>query len=170
MKGYRLRAYFAALLSLTACATSSVPTPGPQAPGSNGGGTSEAVAADIVRLTNDQRAKYLIPRLATSPRLMEAARIHADQMAAFQRMAHDIPGAKYPSLPSRLDAVRYVYSNAAENVAWNHSSAQNAVNGWMGSSGHRKNILDPLFTEIGAAMARSSRGETYWVQVFGRPR
>jgi uncharacterized protein YkwD len=101
---------------------------------------------------------------------MEAARLHAEQMATFQRMEHTISGARYPTLESRLTAVEYVFSAAAENVAWNHTSAQSAVSAWMRSTGHRANILNRDLTEIGAAVARSSKGETYWIQVFGRPR
>ena len=101
---------------------------------------------------------------------MEAARIQAEQMAAFQRAEHTISGAQYPTLDSRLNAVGYVYSSAAENVAWNQPSAQAAVSSWMNSSGHRANILDPSLREIGTAMVRSSRGEPYWIQVFGTPR
>jgi uncharacterized protein YkwD len=101
---------------------------------------------------------------------MEAARLHAEQMAAYQRLDHTISGARYPTMQSRLQAVGYEYANAAENVAWNQSNAQSAVTTWMNSSGHRANILDPNLTEMGAAMARSARGEPYWIQVFGRPR
>jgi uncharacterized protein YkwD len=101
---------------------------------------------------------------------MEAARIHAEQMAAYRRADHTISGAQYPNMQSRLQAVGYNYSSAAENVAWNQPDARSVVNGWMNSSGHRANILDPQLTEIGAAMARSARGEPYWIQVFGRPR
>lgn len=101
---------------------------------------------------------------------MEAARIHAGQMATAQRAAHTIAGARYPSMQDRINAVGYAYLQIAENVAWNQRGAQEAVGSWMSSSGHRANILDPGLTEIGAAMARSSRGEPYWVQVFGHPR
>jgi len=101
---------------------------------------------------------------------MEAARLHAEQMAAYRRADHTISGATYPTMQSRLDAVGYVYSSAAENVAWNQGSAQEAVNSWMNSSGHRANILDPQLTEMGAAMARDANGQPYWIQVFGRPR
>lgn len=101
---------------------------------------------------------------------MEAARIHAEQMASAQRAAHTISGARYPTMQDRINAVGYAYMEIAENVAWNQLSAQEVVAGWMTSSGHRGNILEPAFTEMGAAMARSSRGEPYWIQVFGRPR
>jgi uncharacterized protein YkwD len=101
---------------------------------------------------------------------MEAARIHVEQMASAQRATHTISGARYPTMQDRINAVGYAYREIAENVAWNQPSAQEVVAGWMTSTGHRANILDPALTEMGAAMARSSRGEPYWIQVFGRPR
>ena len=129
-----------------------------------------AIAAEVIRLTNDARARNGLPALRTNARLMEAARLHAEQMAAAQRSDHTISGARYPTMQSRLEAVGYAYLQVAENVAWNQSSAQSVLNSWMDSNGHRANILDAGLTEMGAAMARSSRGEPYWVQVFGRPR
>jgi uncharacterized protein YkwD len=91
-------------------------------------------------------------------------------MAQYQRSDHTISVAQYPTMQSRLDAVGYGYSRAAENVAWNQRNAQEVVNTWMNSSGHRANILSPQLREIGAAMARSAKGEPYWIQVFGSPR
>ena len=164
-----------ALLFSAGCANLQLPIP-------TGGGTtsgsgtstapsgSSAVAGEIVRFTNDARVRNGLPVFNASSRLMEAARIQAEQMASFQRAEHTISGAQYPTLDSRLKAVGYVYSSAAENVAWNQPSAEAAVNSWMNSSGHRANILDPSLREIGTAMVRSSRGEPYWIQVFGTPR
>ena len=157
---------------LTACAGLSLPVPAPSGGSTTGTpGTSSAdVSADIVRYTNDARARNGLPALRANTRLMEAARIHAQQMASAQRLDHTISSARYPTMQSRLEAAGYVYANAAENIAWNQSNAQSAVTTWMNSSGHRANILDPQLTEIGTAMARSSKGEPYWIQVFGRPR
>ena len=164
-----------ALVLLAAMSCTGVPLqlPGGGSGAPAGGGTTAggtAVAADIVRFTNDARTRNGLPALRSNTRLMEAARLHAEQMAAYQRGEHTISGAKYPTMQSRLDAVGYDYMQAAENVAWNQQTAQQAVTSWMGSSGHRANILDAGLTEIGAAMARSAKGEPYWIQVFGRPR
>jgi uncharacterized protein YkwD len=155
---------------LVACANLQIP--GPASPTGTGTTPSRtgSVATDIVAYTNDARARNGLPPLATSSKLMDAARIHAQQMAKFQRADHSISGAQYPTMVSRLQAVGYGYSSAAENVAWNQRDAQSVVNGWMNSSGHRANILDPNLKEIGAAMVRSSKGEPYWIQVFGSPR
>jgi uncharacterized protein YkwD len=153
-------------LLLAACATAPIPPAGAPA---TAGGTPESIARDIVAATNDARVRNGRARLDTSSRLMDAARIHAKQMAAFQRDEHTIPDARYPTMQSRLQAAGYVYSRAAENVAWNQPDARQVVNSWMNSPSHRTNILNPAFTQMGAAMARSTRGEPYWVQVFGTP-
>lgn len=144
------------------------------APGGTGSpapaGGSAAVAAEVVERTNAERARAGLRPLAAESRLMEAARIHAEQMAAHQQLSHTVSGARYPTMQSRLQAVGYRYSVAAENVAWNQPGAREVMVTWMNSSGHRANLLDAGFTEMGAAMARSARGEPYWIQVFARPR
>lgn len=159
---------FAALLA--ACAGLQLPNPSPSGGSTTSTGGGTGVASSIVSYTNDARMRNGLPALAPDARLMEAARLHAEQMASYQRLDHTISGARYPTMLSRIKAAGYNYLNVAENIAWNQQSAQSAVTTWMNSSGHRANILDPQLTEIGAAMARSSKGEPYWIQVFGRPR
>jgi uncharacterized protein YkwD len=174
MRTRQLTLCISALIS-SACAGVSIPIPaGTTSTSSGGTGTvtpaSGNVAADVITYTNRERAKNGLPAFRTNVKLMEAAAIQARQMAAAQRLDHVITGAQYPTPASRLDAVGYDYSSAAENVAWNQPDAPSVVQSWMASTGHRANILDRALTEIGAAMARSSKGEPYWVQVFGSPR
>jgi len=133
-------------------------------------GSASIAAAEVVAITNEARARNSLQALATNARLTEAARLHAEQMASRGLLAHTISGARYPTMQSRLEAVTYRYANAAENIAWNQPTAQRVMSTWLNSSGHRANILDPNLTEMGVAVAYSSRGEPYWVQVFGRPR
>lgn len=131
---------------------------------------TETATAEVVRLTNQYRLKHGQRALVVSPKLTDAARLHAEQMAAYQRLEHNISGARYPNLQSRLEAVRYAYATAGENIAWNQPGADAVMNTWLNSTGHRANILNAEVTEIGVAVARSSNGEPYWIQVFGRPR
>lgn len=167
----QLTSAFSFAILLTACAGISLPVPAPSGGSTTGTtGSSSDVSADVVRYTNDARVRNGLPALRENAQLMEAARIHAQQMASAQRLDHTISSARYPTMQSRLEAAGYLYANAAENIAWNQSNPQSAVTTWMNSSGHRANILDPQLTEIGTAMARSSKGEPYWIQVFGRPR
>ena len=101
---------------------------------------------------------------------MRAAQLHADQMASMGQMAHSLPGARYPQPKDRLAAVGYNWQAYAENVAYGQGNPASAISSWMGSSGHRANILNPGLTEIGTAVANGSDGRPYWVQVFGNPR
>ncbi len=168
MRTLRVPALCCALLS--ACSTLAIPTSGGSSAPPPTSAPPSSVANDVVRYTNEQRVRNGLPAFVASARLMEAARLHAEQMAQYQRMDHTIGAAKYPTLQSRLDAVGYVYQSAAENVAWNSQTPQSVVTGWMNSPGHRANILNRGLTEIGTAMARSAKGEPYWIQVFGTPR
>ena len=131
---------------------------------------SSSAASELASLTNAERRQAGLPALAVSQTLMRAARLQADQMASMGQMAHSLPGARYPKPQDRLAAVGYRWQAYAENVAYGQGSPASAMSAWMGSSGHRANILNPGLTEIGAAVAKGSDGRPYWVQVFGNPR
>ncbi len=129
--------------------------------------TRASVAGSIVDLTNRERSIAGVPALAREARLMQAAQIHADQMAAAKRMDHVLEGARYPTLVTRLAAVGYRYGATAENISWNQPTANAAVAGWIRSAGHRTNMLSTLYTEMGAGYATDASGQSYYVQVFG---
>jgi uncharacterized protein YkwD len=134
------------------------------------GGGASAIANTIVQMTNAERSNAGLPVLRSSAQLMEAARLHADQMARLGRLEHVLSGAQYPRPEDRLAAAGYQWSSYAENIAMGQSTAAAAMDGWMHSSGHRANILSTSNTEIGVGYARDSAGRPYYVQVFGRPR
>ncbi len=84
-------------------------------------------------------------------------------------MDHVLPGVPYPSPPDRLAAVNYTWSAYGENVAAGQRSGTEVVSAWMNSPGHRANILNPAYTEIGVGYAVDSEGRPYYAQVFARP-
>lgn len=128
------------------------------------------IADSIVRLTNRERTRADMTPLVRSAALTRAAQIHAEQMAAADRLAHEIPSARLPTLAARLKSVNYAARASAENIAEGYTSAAAAVAGWMTSAGHRQNILSERYTEIGVGTARSKRGRAFHAQVFGRRR
>jgi uncharacterized protein YkwD len=130
---------------------------------------ASAVSREVVTLTNAERSDRGRTRLNANPQLMRAAQLHAEQMAHAGRLAHDLPDASYPRTEDRLAAARYRWQMYGENVAQGQSSAEEALRGWMNSAGHRKNILNPAYTELGAGYAVDRAGRPYFVQVFGRP-
>src|SRR6266576_2372893 len=128
-----------------------------------------ATESRIFDLINRQRQRQGLKPLVFNPQLDRMAKIQAENMARFQKMAHTVPDASLPTLKDRARYVGYGYSRLAENVALGYPNAETVVDGWMNSSGHRRNILDGAVVETGIGIARSAAGGIYYCQVFGRP-
>ncbi len=122
----------------------------------------------VIELTNAERKKADkgLGALTMNPRLMEAARAHAANMAKQDKLEH-VLDEKDPG--DRAKAAGYKSTFVGENVAWNQKTPAQVLETWMKSEGHRENILRPEYTEIGVAVARNKKGQPYWVQVFGKP-
>jgi uncharacterized protein YkwD len=123
----------------------------------------------IVDRTNQARAEAGIAPLEVDDRLQRAARIHAENMARLDRLAHELPETDTPTLSDRARAAGYRFSMLGENIAFNYFSPSQAVDGWLDSEGHRRNILTAEYTQIGVSVAYNSFGQPYYIQVFGRP-
>ena len=124
----------------------------------------------VFLLTNRERTRASLTPLTRNPQLARAAQLQAEQMAAAGKLAHEVAGARYPTLASRLKLLGYAYRNVGENVAEGYTSGAALMAGWMTSAPHRANILSARYTETGVGMARSKTGRTYHAQVFARPR
>nr|WP_179783720.1 CAP domain-containing protein [Micromonospora jinlongensis] len=141
------------------------------APNTNSGssgssGTVSAQANEVVNLVNAERAKAGCKALSIDAKLMTAAQKHSQDQADHQKMSHT--GSDGSNAGTRLDRVGYTWRTYGENVAWNQKTPAAVMDAWMNSSGHRANILNCAFTEIGVGIA-SSNGP-YWTQVFAAPR
>ena len=135
--------------------------------------SARALAAtenQILDLINRERSRVTVPALTRNRALDSAARYHALNMAKLRTMSHVLPGTSAPTLPDRARMVHYVYSRVAENIAHGQRSADEVVQNWMNSTGHRESILDQRLTETGIGIARAANGGLYFCQVFGRPR
>lgn len=126
--------------------------------------------AELLRLTNLERQKAGLAPLRLSSRLTTAAQNHASDMARNNYFSHT--GRNGSSMVTRIKATGYLYGYVGENIAAGKTSPAATIEQWMNSAGHRANILNPNFTEIGFGYAKSSnaRYQHYWVQVFGSPR
>ncbi len=120
----------------------------------------------IVDLTNQARARAGLPTLEVTPNLEWAAAQQASQMAGAGVLSHDLPGATYPTLSTRLRAAGEAMGGA-ENIAFNYAAPEDVFAGWMASQGHRDNILDPAARRIGVAVAADALGRPYVAEVMG---
>jgi uncharacterized protein YkwD len=124
----------------------------------------------VFLLTNRERVRASLTPLRRNTDLARIAQLQAEQMAAAGKLAHEVPGSRYPTLASRMKLIGYQYRAVGENVAEGYTSGAALMAGWMTSAPHRANILSARFTETGVGMARSKSGRTYTAQVFGRPK
>ncbi len=156
--------------SVTGCAprTSTAPAPPSPAAATAVPGV-DALGNEIVARTNRERVSLGLEPLARSVALTRAAKLQASQMADRAKLAHELPGAAYPTLDNRLAAVGYFMRASGENVAEGYPSPAAVVAGWMTSPGHRANIVSTNFTEMGAAVATAKNGRRFYAQVFGAP-
>ena len=127
-------------------------------------GAASSAVQQVVSLTNAARRSAGLQDLKADSRLSRLAQQKAEDMAQNGYFGHNSP--TYGSAFDMLQAAGISYRTAGENIAKGQSSAGAAVDGWMGSPGHRANILSSSFSELGVGYAADSKGTTYWVQIF----
>ena len=126
--------------------------------------------AAAAALTNRFRAENGLGPLAVDATLAAAASRQAQAMAEADHLGHSVGWGD--GLPARLAAVGYDWSASAENVAAGYPSLDAAFASWVGSPGHRRNLLNPRVTAFGIAAwsAPATRWRTFWAMVMAAPR
>ncbi|MEK7583160.1 MAG: CAP domain-containing protein [Patescibacteria group bacterium] len=125
----------------------------------------------LTRSANAARQDTQSPVLITNPLLTKAAQLKANDMATKSYFAHTSPAGVTPWY--WLDQVGYRYSSAGENLAVDFIDSSDVHQAWMNSPGHRANILNAGYTEIGIATATGiykGHETVFAVQFFGKPR
>jgi uncharacterized protein YkwD len=117
----------------------------------------------VVELANQERAAAGCDRaLVVDDRLAAAAQGHSTDMATRNYFSHTSPEGE--DFVDRATEAGYP-SPAAENIARGQRTAEEVMESWMNSTGHRRNILNCEYVAIGVGL--DTRG-WYWTQVFGR--
>ncbi|ATE55630.1 MULTISPECIES: CAP domain-containing protein [Actinosynnema] len=124
-----------------------------------------AYAAEVLKLTNQERAKAGCGALVANTKLAAAAKGHNDEMAAQNYFSHT--GADGSAPAQRVDAAGYYWRATAENIAMGQSTPAAVVRAWMNSAGHKANILNCAYKDLGVAYTVNSRGKAYWTENFG---
>lgn len=140
------------------------PKPKPSNPNLEAGeNLNTTIEKEVVRLVNIERAKIGLAPLSYSEELARVARIKSQDMADKNYFSHHSP--TYGDPFSMLRSFGVNYKIAGENIAKGFLSAESAMRGWMNSSGHRDNILNPSFGKIGVGYVKVN-GTSYWTQIF----
>jgi len=132
-------------------------------PAAAGSVTGSEFEMEVIRLVNVERQRAGLGQLTANSLLMSGARIRAEEIDVL--FSHDRPNGS--SWRTVLSDLGYTRTPVGENIAAGQTSPSMVVNSWMGSQGHRNNILGSAYTEIGVGAVVGSDGRWYWVQLFG---
>ena len=116
---------------------------------------------EVVRLVNEIRQQNGLKPLTENWELSRVARYKSQDMLDNRYFSHTSP--TYGSPFQMIKAFGLSYRTAGENIAKGYASPQAVVNGWMNSSGHRANILNVSYTQIGIGYVAQGN---YWTQMF----
>jgi uncharacterized protein YkwD len=137
----------------------------PEAPEPAGAPAASGAVAAVLALVNQERAAAGCPAVTLNDKLGKAAQDHSADMAAHSNMSHTGSDGSDPG--QRITRTGYTWRTYGENVAYGYSTPEQVMQGWMNSPGHRENILNCSFKEIGIGLAEPNH---YWTQDFGAAR
>lgn len=119
-------------------------------------------AQQVAYLVNRERLLAGLLPLEIQTDITSAANVRAQEIK--RQFSHTRPdGSNFSSV---LKAQGVSFSGAGENIAWGQKSPEEVMNAWMNSDGHRANILNNRFKNIGVGYYQDERGVNYWVQLF----
>ena len=119
------------------------------------------VEAAVFDLVNQERAIHNLNLLSWDDRLFSAARDHSEDMVANGYFSHTSLDGRTPG--QRILDAGYYWNTYGENIAYGYPTPVSVVNAWMNSPGHRANILNPSFCDLGVGFSGY-----FWTQDFGR--
>ncbi len=136
--------------------------------GWDSGSFSSSSESSLVTLTNRARANAGLKSLKVDSRLTSVARWRSKDMITRDYFSHTIPG--YGKVWDKLHAIGYCYVVAGENIGWNtypDDSATAAIQDmFMGSPGHRANILGKTWDVVGIGAYKGPTGKKMWTVLF----
>ena len=117
--------------------------------------------SEVIRLVNEIRRENGLKPLTANWELSRVARYKSEDMANNRYFSHTSP--TYGTPFQMIRSFGLTYRSAGENIAYGQRTPAAVVDAWMNSSGHRANILNPSFTQIGVGYCASGN---YWTQMF----
>lgn len=121
-------------------------------------------ANEVLKLVNAERSKQGLQALTLSSNLTSIATTKSKDMATKGYFDHNSP--TYGSPFQMLQSFGVSYKSAGENIAAGQKTPAQVMNSWMNSSGHRANILNKSFTQLGVGYYEGGSYGTYWTQLF----
>jgi uncharacterized protein YkwD/V8-like Glu-specific endopeptidase len=145
------------------------PQPESKQPPTSGDCGLNAHESEALALLNRERASRGLGALSCDPLAVTVARAHSQDMCDNRFFSHTNLEGQSPF--ERMRAAGLSFRAAGENIAAGQRSASSVHQGWMNSPGHRSNMLNGVFSQVGIGFVkcRGSRLPTYWTEVLFTP-
>lgn len=124
---------------------------------------NKSIEEQVLALCNKARTQHGIAPLKMGHDIARVAQAKSEDMARRNYFSHQSP--TYGSPFDMLKKFGVTYRTAGENIAKGQRTPKAVVTAWMNSEGHRANILNPNFKELGVGHALGN-GTAYWTQIF----
>lgn len=118
----------------------------------------------VIALVNKYRVSAGLSPLTADWQLSRVARYKSQDMINKGYFGHTSP--TYGSPFNMMENFGIRFSAAGENIAMGQRTAQQVMTAWMNSPGHRANIMSSIYNKIGVGVAKDSKGNFYWTQMF----
>lgn len=116
----------------------------------------------VVELVNKERKSAGLNPVTLNTNATTAAQVRAEESSV--SFSHTRPDGT--SFATALKDAGVSYRGCGENIAWGQKTPEQVMEGWMNSAGHRANILNASYTEIGVGFYQNASGVNYWSQLF----
>jgi uncharacterized YkwD family protein/spore coat assembly protein SafA len=124
----------------------------------------KALENEVAVIVNQERLKQGLSPLKYNWQLARVARYKSEDMAAKNYFSHTSPTYGDPFTMMKNFGISYM--SAGENIAMGQPTPTSVMTAWMNSPGHRANILNTRYTEIGVGVAKNQNGTILWTQQF----
>ena len=165
------------MLVCSTCTIPAGPPPSPPVPVPSAPAPSEtlaAVAREVLEEVNRTRVANGRKPLRDDAALGRAARGHAEELAVRRTLDHASTDPALRTLTMRIEAAGGLWNRAAENLAHVSGPASDVpsrtVQLWLRSDGHRRNMLEAVYTHTGVGVAIDQHGTWYITQLYVLPR
>lgn len=117
----------------------------------------------VFQKINQYRQQKGLSSLSLNSTITQQARLHSQSMANSRVLSHDGFSTRVQTI-SKSIPLRAAAENVAFNKGFSDPAAQ-AVNGWLKSPGHLKNIMGN-YNLTGVGVTKNTQGEFYFTQIF----
>lgn len=124
--------------------------------------TEDSYVDEVIRIVNEERAKQGLQPLKKNNDLCKVAGIRATETTSL--FSHTRPNGE--SCFTILKEYNISYMTVGENIAAGQQTPAEVMNAWMNSQGHRENIMNSSFGQIGVGVVKGGSYGIYWVQMF----